>query len=73
MTPWTVVLQASLSMEFSRLEHWSGLPFPSPADLRNPGTEPGSLHCRQILCQLDYKGVCSCRELQLSSGISLFF
>ena len=31
-TPWTVVRQAPLSMEFSRQEYWSGLPFPSPRD-----------------------------------------
>ena len=41
-TPWTVVYQAPLSMGFSRQEYWSGLPFPSPGDLRNPGIEPGS-------------------------------
>ena len=29
-------------MEFSRQEHWSGLPFPCPGDLPNPGIEPGS-------------------------------
>ena len=29
-------------MEFSRQEYWSGLPFPSPRDLPNPGIEPGS-------------------------------
>ena len=34
--------QAPLSMEFSRKECWSGLPFPSPGDLPNPGIEPGS-------------------------------
>ena len=34
--------QASLSMEFSRQEYWSGLPFPSPGDLPNPGIKPGS-------------------------------
>ena len=34
--------QALLSMEFFRQEYWSGLPCPSPADLSNPGTEPGS-------------------------------
>ena len=43
MTPWTVVLQASLSMEFSRQEYWSGLPFLSPGDLPDPGIEPRSL------------------------------
>ena len=38
-TPWTVVNEASLSMGFSRHEHWSGLPFPSPEDLPHPGIE----------------------------------
>ena len=41
-TPWTVAYQASLSMGFSRQEYWSGLPFPSPRDLPDPGIEPGS-------------------------------
>ena len=41
-TPWTVAYQASLSMEFSRQEYWSGFPFPSPWDLPNPGIKPGS-------------------------------
>ena len=36
------VHQAPLSMEFSRQEYWSGLPFPSPGDLSDPGLEPGS-------------------------------
>ena len=39
----TVGYQAPLSMEFSRKEYWSGLPFPSPGDLPNPGIKPGSL------------------------------
>ena len=41
-TPWTVAYQAPKSMEFSRQEYWSRLPFPSPGDLPNPGVEPGS-------------------------------
>ena len=41
-TPWTVDHQAPLSVGFSRQEYWSGLPFPSPGDLPNPGVEPGS-------------------------------
>ena len=41
-TPWTVAHQTPLSMGFSRQEYWSGLPFPSPGDLPNPGMEPGS-------------------------------
>ena len=41
-TTWTVAHQAPPSMGFSRQEHWSGLPFPSPGDLPNPGIEPRS-------------------------------
>ena len=41
-TPWTVAYKAPLSMDFSRQEYWSGLPFPSPGDLPNPEMEPGS-------------------------------
>ena len=42
-TPRTVACQAPLSMAFSRQEHWSGLPFPPPGNLPNPGIEPMSL------------------------------
>ena len=42
-TLWTVACQAPLSMGFSRLEYWSGLPFPSPGDLPIPGIESVSL------------------------------
>jgi len=41
-TPWTVTRQAPLSMGFSRQEYWSGLLFPSPGNLPDPGIEPGS-------------------------------
>ena len=41
-TPWTAVYQAPLPRGVSRQEYWSGLPFPSPGDLPNPGIEPGS-------------------------------
>ena len=41
-TPWTVVYQAPLSMHFWGQEYWSGLPFPPPRDLPNPGIEPMS-------------------------------
>ena len=40
VTPWTVAHQASLPMGFPRQEYWSGLPFPSPGDLPDPGIEP---------------------------------
>ena len=39
VTPWTIAHQAPLSMGFSRQEYWSGLPFPSPGDLPDPGIE----------------------------------
>ena len=41
--PWTTARQAPLSMEFSRQEYWSGLPFPPPGALPDPGVEPKSL------------------------------
>ena len=43
MTLWTVASQVPLSMEFSGQEYWSGLPFPPPGNLPNPGIEPTSL------------------------------
>ena len=36
-TSWTVASQAPLFMQFSRQEDWSGVPFPCPGDLPNPG------------------------------------
>ena len=64
VTPWTTRLpgrlllasQAALSMEFSRQKYRSGLPFPSPVDLPDPGIKPGSLHCRQTLYCLSHQG-----------------
>ena len=59
-TPWTVAYQAPQSIEFSMQEYWSGLPFPSPGDLPNPGIEPrsppGLPHCRQTLYHLSHQG-----------------
>ena len=56
MTIWTVAQQVLTSMGFSRQEYWSGLPFPSPEDLPDPGIEPGLLHCRQTLYCLSHQG-----------------
>ena len=48
-TSWTVACQAPLSIEFSRQEYWSGMPFPSPGDLPNQGSNLGLLNCWPIL------------------------
>ena len=53
-TPWTVARRALLFMRFPRQEYWSGLPFPSPGDLPNPGIESGSpaLQAESLLLEL---------------------
>ena len=55
-TPWTVAHQAPPSIEFSRQEFWSGLPFPSPGDLPSPGIEPMSPACQVDSLTLSYLG-----------------
>ena len=57
-TPWTVAYQDPQSMGFSRQEYWSGLSFPSPGDLPDPGIEPGSPAkiLRQMLYRLSHQG-----------------
>ena len=54
VTPWTVARQAPVSMGFSRQEHWSGLPFPSPGTLPNPGIKLWSpaLQAKALLSEL---------------------
>ena len=61
--PWTVAHQAPLSMEFSRQEYWSGLPFPSPGDLPEPGIEPESpaLEADALPSELRRKPQCHAR------------
>ena len=54
MTLWTVVYQATLSMEFSRQEYWSRLPF--QGIFPTQGLNLGLLHCRQIVYSLRYQG-----------------
>ena len=49
-TPWTVALQAPLSMGFPRQESWSGLPFSSPWDLPDSGIKPESLALQTLYC-----------------------
>ena len=48
VTPWTAAHQAPLSMRVSKQEYWSGLPFPPPGDLPDPGTEPLSPTCSAL-------------------------
>ena len=56
-TPWTVPWLAPLFMEFSRQQHWRGLPVSFPGDHPNPGIEPRCLlYCRQILYHLSHQG-----------------
>ena len=54
-TPWTVACQAPLFMGFFRQEYWSRLPFPSLGIFPIQESNPGLLHCRQILYQLSYE------------------
>ena len=52
MAPWSVACQAPLSLEFSRQEHWSGLPFLTPGDLSDTGMEPMSLASPELAVRL---------------------
>ena len=60
--PWTGAHQAPLSMGSPRQQYWSGLPFPPPGGLPNPGIEPesraSSLHCGQILYHFSFFRIC---------------
>ena len=57
VTPWTVAYHAPPSVGFPRQEYWSGLPFPSPEDLPDPGIEAGfPPHYRQTLYRLSHQG-----------------
>ena len=66
-TPWTVAHQAPLSMKFSKQEYWSRLPFPTPGDLPNPGTEPASLCVSSIGSRFLYH--CATWEVKFFSQI----
>ena len=66
-TPWTVAHQAPPSMKFSRQEYWSGLPFPSPGDLPDPGIEPRSPTSQQMLYRLSQRLDLRVQEKSLKS------
>ena len=55
-TQWTVAYHAPPSMGFSRQEYWSGLPFHSPEDLPDPGSNLALPHCRHKLYHLSHQG-----------------
>ena len=55
-TTWTVARQAPLSMGFARQGYWSGLPFPPPGDLPNPGIKPASLALQANYLLLSHLG-----------------
>ena len=57
VTPWTSARQAHPSMGFSRQEYWSGLPYPSPGDLPDPGIEPRSPALRADLLPSEPPGI----------------
>ena len=69
--PWTVARQALLSMGFSRQEYWSGLPFPSPGDLPDPGIKPALDWQVDSLPLSHLRSPIPCQYLTLS--LSLFF
>ena len=66
--PWTVAYQAPPSMEFSRQKYWSGLPFPSPGDLPDPGIEPRfpTLQADGLLSEPPGKPLYTCTTSNLS-------
>ena len=74
VTPWTIAYQASPSMGFSRQEYWSGLPFPSPGDLPDPGIEPRSpaLEADALTSELPGKGRVGPRSLLFTRSPSWF-
>ena len=69
--PWTVALQAPLSIEFSMQEYWSGLPFPTRGHLPNPGIKPVSNPCLLHLLhwQADSIPLCQVGSLTISIAV----
>ena len=67
VTPWTVAHQPPLSMELSRQDYWSRLPFLAPGDLLDSRSNLGLLHCRQILYHLSHQGSPHCFNYRMAS------
>ena len=72
-TPWTVALQAPLSMEFSMQEYWSGFSFPSLGDLPNPGIEPGSPTMQADSLSSDHQRSPCCNKIYLILPINQWY
>ena len=73
-TPWTIAHQTPLSIEFSRQEYWSGLPFPSPRDLPHLGIKPTSPMLAEVLysCttwEAPQTSYCSINKLNLPTNM----
>ena len=71
-TPWTVDCQALLSMGFPRQEYWSGLPFPPPGDLPDPGIKPASPVLAGRLFSAESPGKSRGRK-QVKTGDKIFY
>ena len=71
VTPWTIAFQAPLSMEFSRQECKSGLPFPSPRDLPDPGIKPGSPVLQAYSLQSESPGKTCLKYLKLAKRVNI--
>ena len=56
VTPWAVAHRVPLSMDFSRQKYWSGLPFPTPGDLPDPGIKPISPALQAVFYPLSHQG-----------------
>ena len=70
-TPWTVAHQAPLSMGFPKQKYWSGLLFPSPGDLLNPGIEPASPELQVDYLPLNHLGSPKLHSQDFKMDISL--
>ena len=70
--PWTVVLQAPLSMGFPRYEYWSGLPFPSLGDFPNPGSNVHLLHGQVDSLPLSHQGSRMLLDMYKTFGLLWF-
>ena len=66
-TTWTVARQTPLSMEFSRQEHSSGLPFPSPGDLPHPGIKPRSPALQAHASPTELRGKLRVQDTEIKS------